>query len=370
MAAKGTDTPAEVQKPDLAWFEMQLQQAVKADPESFEANHNLGEFYIHAGKLATAIPCLKKAYRLNPSHYVNAYDLALAELETQNYAAAREEIHSMLERQDTAELHDLLAEVEEKSGNYIEAANEYERAAHLEPSEQHIFDWGIELLLHQTLEPALKVFQSGVERYPRSARLLIGLGLTLYSRGVYDEAIKTFSQATDLEPSDPRPYLFLAKMYKVSTVESSGVTERLRRFAQVDPRNAQALYYYALSLWKGAREQKREADLTEIEGLLKKAAALDPRFADAHLQLGILYAERKDYPEAIREYQQAIRLEPSLVDAHYRLAQAYVRTGEKERAQGEFETYERLHHQQQAEAEKKRAEIQQFVYTFEERSKP
>jgi tetratricopeptide (TPR) repeat protein len=200
--------------------------------------------------------------------------------------------------------------------------------------------------------------------------MLIGLGLTLYTRGQYDEAIKTLSQAADLEPSDPRPYLFLAKMYNVSTVEAPGVTERLRRFVELEPRNAQALYYYALSLWKGAREQKREADLTEIERLLKNAAGLDPRFADAHLQLGILWAYRKDYPEAIREYQQAIRLEPSLVDAHYRLAQAYVRTGEKERAQGEFDTYARLHNQQQAEKEKQRAEIQQFVYTLQENNTP
>lgn len=350
-------------------IEQNLRKALEASPESFEANYNLGEFYIHAGKLGEAIPNLEKACRLNSSHYVSAYDLALAYLETGNYAAARKHLQAMLERQDAAELHDLLAEVEEKSGNYVEAANEYERAAHLEPTEQHMFDWGVELLMHQTLDPAIKVFESGVERYPRSARLLIGLGIALYSRGQYDRSVEALSRATDLEPADPRPYLFLAKMYNISSAEAAAVSDRLRRFAELQPRNPQSLYYYALSLWRGERETKNPAALPQIEKLLKESARLDPRFPDAHLQLGILYAERKDYAEAIAEYEQAIRLEPHLADAHYRLGQAYTRRGEKERAQSEFEIYERLHRQQQAEAEKQRAEIQQFVYTFEDSPK-
>jgi tetratricopeptide (TPR) repeat protein len=143
-------------KLDPVAIEQNLRKALEASPESFEANYNLGEFYIQAGKLAEAIPNLEKACRLDSSHYVSTYDLSLAYLETGNYSAARKHLRAMLERQDAAELHDLLAEVEEKSGNYVEAANEYERAAHLEPTEQHIFDWGVELLRHQTLDPPLR----------------------------------------------------------------------------------------------------------------------------------------------------------------------------------------------------------------------
>lgn len=354
---------------DPVAIEQNLRKALEASPESFEANYNLGEFYIQAGKLAEAIPNLEKACRLNSSHYVSAYDLALAYLETGNYAAARKHLQALLERQDAAELHDLLAEVEEKSGNYVEAANEYGQAAHLEPTEPHIFDWGVELLRHQTLDPAIKVFESGVERYPQSARLLIGLGIALYSRGYYDRSVEALSRATDLEPADPRPYLFLAKMYNISNAEAAAVSDRLRRFAELQPRNPQSLYYYALSLWRGERETKNPAALPQIEKLLRESARLDPRFPDAHLQLGILYAERKDYTEAIAEYEKAIRLEPHLADAHYRLGQAYTRRGEKERAQSQFEIYERLHSQQQAAVDKQRAEIQQFVYTLEDSPK-
>ncbi len=367
---KRAQDPASAKPRDVARLELNLEAAVKAHPENFEANHRLGEFYVHAGELASGIPYLEKAYRLDPSHYVNAYDLALAYLETRNYPAARNQLQSMIQskidlrRQDTAELHGLLAEVEETTGNFLQAANEYERAAHLDPNEKNIFDWGCELLLHRAMEPAMEVFKRGLERHPSSSKLWIGLGIALYSRGQYDAAVKAFAQATDLEPSDPRPYLFLAKVYNISSTEAHEVTARLRRFTELEPRNAQAVYYYALSLWKGERGTNPQPNLEQVESLLKRATELDPRFPDAHLQLGILYADRKDYSQAIREYRRAIELEPDLVDAHYRLGQAFVRSGEKARAQEEFAAYDRLHKQQLAETEKQRGEIRQFIFTM------
>ena len=82
--------------------------------------------------------------------------------------------------------------------------------------------------------------------------------------------------------------------------------------------------------------------LDEVAAEMKRAAALDPRFADARLELGNLYADQARYTDAIREYQEAIRLQPDFAAAHYRLGQVYVRAGDKQRAREEFDAYERL----------------------------
>ena len=37
--------------------------------------------------------------------------------------------------------------------------------------------------------------------------------MALYSRGNYDVAVKSLLKAADLNPSDPRCYLFLSKAY-------------------------------------------------------------------------------------------------------------------------------------------------------------
>jgi len=56
---------------------------------------------------------------------------------------------------------------------------------------------GTELLLHRTYEPAIDVFTEATRRYPESPRLAIGLGMALYARGKYDEAIRALLTAAD-----------------------------------------------------------------------------------------------------------------------------------------------------------------------------
>ena len=231
--------------------EEQFRKAAQLEPENFDANHNLGEVYVRAGKIAEATPFLEKAQRIDPSSYDNGYDLSLAYLLTGHTKDSRELIHALLQQKSTAELHNLLAEVEEKDGNFVTAANEFEIAAHMDPSESNLFDWASELLVHRTLEPSIEIFRQATQRYPQSSRLAIGLGMALYSLGKYDDAVASLLRAADLSPADPRIYPFLSRAYDSSPGQADEVIKRFRRFADLQPRNGRALYYYAMSLWKG-----------------------------------------------------------------------------------------------------------------------
>jgi tetratricopeptide (TPR) repeat protein len=346
-------------KLDLA--EVQFKKAVALQPRNYDANHDLGELYVQTGKIADAVPYLEQAQRLNPASFDNGYDLSLAYLVTDKIEQARQSVTVLLRLKDTAELHNLLGEIEEKDGDFVAAANQFELAAHADPSESNLFDWGCELLLHRTLDPAVQVFQQGSERYPNSPRLVIGLGMSLYARGNYDDAVKALLRGADLNPSDPSCYLFLSKAFDSSPAQADDVIERFRRFSELQPNNARALYYYALSLWKGKREKDPNQDLHQIESLLKKSIAIDPGIPESHLQLGNLYSDQNRFTEAIPEYLRARELDPDLSDVRYRLGQAYVRTGQKDLAQKEFEVYQKLREQHLAEIDKQRADIRQFV---------
>jgi tetratricopeptide (TPR) repeat protein len=340
----------------------QFKKAAELEPQNFDTNHNLAEFYVQSKRIGDALPYLQRAQQIDSSSYDNGYDLSLAYLLSGRLADARRQIQQLLKLKDTAELHNLLGEVEEKAENFVPAANEYELAAHADPSESNLFDWGSELLLHRTLGPAIEVFQDATKRYPASQRLAIGLGMALYAHGNYDDSVRSLLRAADLNPDDPGCYLFLSRAYDSSPSQAEDVIQRFRRFAELQPRNAQAFYYYATSLWKGKRAQDPSLDLKQIETLLRNSIDLDPKFPDAHLQLGNLYSDQSKYAEAIPEYLRAVELNPDLADAHYRLGQAYVRTGKKDSAQEQFQIYQKLHDQYMAESEKQRAEIRQFVY--------
>lgn len=359
---------AKLGKMDLALE--QFSKAVELAPDNYDSNHNLGEAYVRTGDIAKAVPYLEKAQRITPSSYDNGYDLSLAYLVAGRLSDARSSVQSLLKIKDTGELHNLLAQIEEKDGNYIAAVNQFEAAAHIEPSESNLFDWAGELMVHRTLDPAVEVFRQATDRYPNSPRLMVGLGMAYYARGNYDDAVKALLRGADLNPSDPRVYKFLSRAYDSSPSQANEVIERFRRFAELQPNNGMALYYYAMSLWKGKRAQDPDFDPRQIESLLKRAIAADPKIAEAHLQLGNLNADQSKFAEAIPEYQRALELNSDLADAHYRLAQSYVRTGQKDKAQEQFQVYQQLRAQHLADLDKQRADIRQFVYSEKDSAQP
>jgi Flp pilus assembly protein TadD len=328
--------------PVPAAVEQRLSEAVRRDPDSFEAQYQFASFYLQRGKLQEALPYLQRARAIDPTNDACGHDLALALLELRKLDEARTLITSMIGARETAELHNLLGNVEERAGNFAGADQEYERASHMAPTEEHLFDWANNLLQLRAFEDATKVFTPAIARHPQSARLHVGLGIAQYSRGQYEDAVKSFCQAADLAPSDPRPYQFLGEMYEVAPALGDEITRRLARFATSQPRNAQAQFHYAMSLWKGQPAGSPSPDLRRVEGLLRRAVTLDSTFAKAFLELGVLLSDQQRYTEAIQELRRATRLEPDLAQAHYRLAQAYQRTGQKALAAKELELFQRL----------------------------
>jgi tetratricopeptide (TPR) repeat protein len=328
--------------PDPAAVERRLSEAVRASPDSFEAHRALASFYLTQGKLDSAVPHLERAQALQPSDYANGYDLALALLETGKADAARAQAKRMLAAQETGELHNLLGNIEERAGHLADAASEYERAAHMEATEAHLFDWGNSLVQLRAFEPATQVFSAAIARHPESARLHVGLGIAQYAQGQYADAVKSFCRAADLDPADERAYQFLGEMYGVAPELGGEVSERLARFVKAQPRNALAHFHYAMSLWKGQPAAAEPADLKQVEAALRRAAALDPKLAKAFFELGVLLSDQERYDEAIRELRRAVALEPDLAQAHYRLARAYQRTGQQALAAEELRKFTQL----------------------------
>ena len=192
--------------------ESNLRAALAGAPGSFEANHQLGAFYLHAGRYPQAVPLLQAAYRIDPTNRGNEYDLARAYEETGDFPQSRDHLQKLLAHQDDAGLHRLLGELDEKMGDPLAAVHEDEQAVRLDPSEQNYFAWGSELLLHRAIWQAAEVFKSGTKAYPNSARMLAALGAALFAGALYDQAADSLCQASDLNPADPEPYIFMGRV--------------------------------------------------------------------------------------------------------------------------------------------------------------
>ncbi len=341
--------------------ERKLRVAIAEAPGSFEANHQLGEFYYQARRFGESIPFLASAYRIDPKESANAYDLARAYEENHDLAHAREQAQKMIAAEDTADAHHLLGDIEEQMHDPMAAVRDYEKAAQLDGRELNYFDWGAELLLHGAVQQAVDVFTKGAKSHPESVRMLAGLGAALYSSGKYGEGAQRVCEAADLRPTDSAPYMFLGRMEKSAPAPLPCAREKLAKFATEHAGDALANYYYGVSLFK-CYEQTGDADCAKkSEVSLEKAVAIDPQLAEAYLQLGVLNFSKGEINPAIAAYGNAIKADPRLPEVHFRLGLAYKRAGQAEKAREEFATYEQVKKSEAAEIERERREIGQFV---------
>jgi tetratricopeptide (TPR) repeat protein len=249
----------------------------------------------------------------------------------------------------------------ERSNDPVAAVREYEQAAQLDPSEENYLAWGSELLLHRAAEPAAEVFAKGFALHPKSARMLAGLGAATYANGLPDEAARRLCEASDLNPADLAPYLFLGKIQEAAIDPLPCAGEKLERFAREQPENALANYYYAISIWKGKRPSGSSVEFRRVEALLDKAVGINPAFGESYLALGSLYSTLGDFVGAQEVLRKAIGINPSLGEAHRLLGQAYKRTGQDGEAEREFAIFKQCQEAASDAQERERRAQRQFL---------
>ncbi len=91
------------------------------------------------------------------------------------------------------------------------------------------------------------------------------------------------------------------------------------------------LLYYAYAMF--ARDVRSFGDGLRSRQHLRRQlefATNNPRDADAHYQLGLIYQKRRQYTEALARFQRAVEIDPGEADAHLQL-------GRIAREQGRFE---------------------------------
>lgn len=357
---KGADSSTSSGMPDIE-PNASLRAELAAHPASFEANAKMGAFYLRAGEYHAAIPHFEAACRARSGSPPCEYSRALTLLEKGEFLEAREPVRTLLAKQPDASLIRLDGELDEKLGDPLAAVKALEQAAREDPTEENYFQWGSELLLHRAIWQAKDVFAAGAKRYPRSARLLTALGSALFACALYEDAAQRLCEAADINPGSAEPYLFLGKVERSSPNSLECVEPKLAEFAQRNPKNPLASYYYAMAIWKQSGQSTDPQTLAQVETLLHKAIDLDPQCSDAYLELGMVSSARHQDAQAIDYYSRAIAANPQLLEAYYRLAVAYDRVGEREKAKREFELHEQLEKKQKALVEEQRREVKQFL---------
>jgi Tfp pilus assembly protein PilF len=81
----------------------------------------------------------------------------------------------------------------------------------------------------------------------------------------------------------------------------------------------------------------------DAEANLQEAILLDPKFAQAHFQMGAVLEEMGQAKAAISQLREAALLEPGYAEPHFVLARIYRKLGQTAAARKEVQTYLSLH---------------------------
>ncbi len=286
---------------------------------------------------------LEAEHRASPDNVATTLNEAEALLVAQRFRAVLELLTSADAQRGGIRLLQLRARASEGLGNFREAAETYARAYALRPSPEDLFAEGYEEILDGKPTAATALYRQGLQTFPNAVSLHIGLGTTGFLAGHAPEAIRLFLSAAEDDPTDPRPYPFLAAASGVSDAENDRVMAALERHLALRPQDATAHLSLAMALQHKVATPER---LSRIEAELRRALGSDPGLAEAHLALGTLEAQRGEHADAVRELRLAAALDPERRETHYRLAQELRKAGDADAAAREMQVFQKARAQE------------------------
>ena len=204
-------------------------------------------------------------------------------------------------------------------------------------------------LYYQTqYEEAIKMFNKAVEidknysiAYAQLGKAYANLywqikNYTNEIRPAYlEQSFKYTTKALQITPNLDEAHLSLAKYYQ--NVEDSVVSdkwvkceEETKKVLELNPNNGEALFL--MSRIYGYNDTKEE-------DYLHKAISKNNFIADAHNNLGIIYLDSKKYDQAVEAFQKAIEIDPEYKLAYMNTGVVYARQGKHREA---IEMYKKI----------------------------
>jgi tetratricopeptide (TPR) repeat protein len=192
-----------------------------------------------------------------------------------------------------------------RAGQKPAARDHYARAVALAPRDivflKNLADYCY--VEEQRTEEALRLYVRVLEIDPRDVETLTVTGHICVSVKKFEDAKVFYGRVLEIEPWNAEVRGNLEKLDRITAGSNAA-------------RSPRALYEEALALSSGGNFP---AAIQALEGLLK----VDPRFAPAHNDLGVLLYRAGDRAGALPHYEAAARLEPENLTFQKNLADFY-----------------------------------------------
>jgi tetratricopeptide (TPR) repeat protein len=315
----------------------ELQAAVALNPESVDAQANLGVLLFFQGKAADAIPHFRAALKVQPSLPKIQGLLGMAESRTLDFDDARKDMEaafpSLEDRRFQMQLGLELVGLDTESGDLEKAAAILTQLRKANPDNAEVLYAAYRTYSDLAGESMLALSLAA----PDSAQMHQLMAHEDYRQGNTIAAVAQYRKAIALDPHLPGIHFELAELLRTSkdeTVKKEAEQEYRVALLQ-NPQNEKSILRLAeIDAQKGNTEQSYKE--------YTKAVELQPSDADAKLGLAKTLIEMNQTDKALALLVDAVRLEPTNATAHYRLATLYRKMGRSDDAKREMELYKKF----------------------------
>ncbi len=216
-----------------------------------------------------------------------------------------------------------------KSGDFEGAERQARRALELNPKNGDALQYvGLALFGREQYEEAIRYLSEAAQVKPSDGRVQVDLGAVFIAENRLEEGIRYLRRALELAPDLHEAYFNLG----VAEFRRGNKPEALKcwlRTAELQPQNYEAHYNAALLLDElGQRGQALEH--------YRKAAQLKPEDALTQAQLGVALCAQGAVQEGLEQLSQAVNRDPANKTVRHQLATALARLKQHDQAIAHF----------------------------------
>ncbi len=206
---------------------------------------------------------------------------------------------------------------------------------------QELYEMGKRAFNEKNYEEARTIFEKVIRAKDDCADVYNMLGVIYFIDNRYDDAIRAFRRALDINPFYIEASLNLSIVYN----ETGEFDKAQQAYAAAKASSGRSTRTYLDPYVKGrlANKHAEIGDIYRELGLYYDAAreynmalALRADLVDVKMRLGMVYRNMGDYKKSIAELREAKELNPKFLPARIQLGLTYYAMGDKDRAREEW----------------------------------
>ena len=260
--------------------------------------NNIGFARWNKDETAPARAAFEEALKLQPDYYDARYNLAFALLSSDQFADALPHLKTLqAKNSNDAAIEEGLGEAFERTGNSGGALGAYKRAIALDPkNENYQFKFALILLNNGRRDDALEALRKLLGINPNNAPALLQIGDIHLRSNRYSDAAAALKRYVNVRGDDftGRFNLGVALDYSSKfdeALEQYGAAEKLKPSDAATKNNIGRIYF-------------KRGRFDEAVAKFNEALILDPAFYDARTNLAIVLAAQDKLDQSTTEWQK------------------------------------------------------------------